>query len=534
MESLAVDLEDFAVRRGVSYTITANAGGTKARDGVSTYFRLENATTGDWEVVFSTTPADDWDTFLTFRDSNGNADDTDNELVSNTPHTQEVTSNDDDGRLDLRVRDYAHSVPTAATLRINPPATDSDFWDVFAERGQAGTAGARGADGQPGDGYQWRGAWSNTTTYAVRDVVHHDRSAWVATQASTNQTPSGSSAHWDLFAEHGEKGDKGDTGPVGPVGPPGEDGGAADRAPGLFQIPISEAQQTSLTSANDFALPAALVTLANNATPGGNKIGDFVRFYRNTYSDYWTWTDRATDRWERTLDFLGAAQIQTVDISAITGNFADLNVSGVLTANKIEAENLSGLFALWTGVQTIGPRGTHRFNLPTGYDLDDFIAVVEVSTEHIDGFSNFIPIYYATPSISTTGNDRVKTNTGKTQIIVRNTSNTVNFHYYGFYGISGEPRIAQDIPISTIRYNVNSLRSGYTGAVTATFSSTTGVVEVRWQYYSAQWLWDWDTVATARTVSPHRRIWGRRGVSRIRVTWVQNGERQYGPNIPVS
>ena len=57
------------------------------------------------------------------------------------------------------------------------PSTSSNFWSVFATRGSAGedgTPGAPGVDGAPGAGFQWRGAWSSTTAYVVRDVVHHD------------------------------------------------------------------------------------------------------------------------------------------------------------------------------------------------------------------------------------------------------------------------------------------------------------------------------------------------------------------------
>ena len=190
----------------------------------------------------------------------------------------------------------------------NEPSSTSRAWNLFADRGTAGVDGT---------GFNWRGAWSSTAQYAINDVVSHSGSSWVAERANRNATPSGSSNDWDLFSQKGDKGDKGDR------GDDGRDGGAADRAPGLFHVQITEAQETSLRAAGNTALPTALRNAANNATPGGNRIGDFVRFFRNTanssYSDYWLWTDRTTDRWERVNNFIGAAQISAVNVSAITG-----------------------------------------------------------------------------------------------------------------------------------------------------------------------------------------------------------------------
>ena len=78
-----------------------------------------------------------------------------------------------------------------------------------------------------------------------------------------------------------------------------------------------------------------------------------VRFYRGNYSDYWAWTDAATDRWERMLNWIGARQISAVDISAITGSFEDLNVTGQLAAGKVDAANIRELTELWDGTQEI-------------------------------------------------------------------------------------------------------------------------------------------------------------------------------------
>ena len=253
-------------------------------------------------------------------------------------------------------------------------------WQLFADRGSAGAAGARGPQG---DGLRWRGEWASTTTYAVRDLVHHNRSAWVATAAGRNQTPSGTSNFWDIYAESGERGA---TGPRGPQGPAGRDGTAADRGPSLFQISITQAQQTSLSNAGNTALPTALVTLADAATPGGNQFGDMVRFYRGSYSDYWAWRDQTTDRWERMIDWIGANQISAVDISAITGSFSDINVTGRLAANKIsgDVQNVTVLYNSDDGLQISGPTFVTLTENPRNYDVLEFVAS-GVNTWNISG-----------------------------------------------------------------------------------------------------------------------------------------------------
>ena len=58
----------------------------------------------------------------------------------------------------------------------------------------------------------WRGAWNNTTSYIVGDIVSHDSSAWISVAANTNSEPSTTSTDWDEFAEGGIAGQDGETG----------------------------------------------------------------------------------------------------------------------------------------------------------------------------------------------------------------------------------------------------------------------------------------------------------------------------------
>ena len=98
------------------------------------------------------------------------------------------------------------------------PADGSSFWNAFAEAGTDGDDGAPGRDGArgaQGDGFQWRGAWSSTVQYAIRDVVHHDKGAWVATRTNLNSTPATNSTDWNTFADGGEDGATGEAGSDG-------------------------------------------------------------------------------------------------------------------------------------------------------------------------------------------------------------------------------------------------------------------------------------------------------------------------------
>ena len=449
----------------------------------TTYYRYNNPTPGAWEMVFDTTPDQDWDTEIAAYDGNTEQS-SDSEAVDTTPHTLSVTANasTDNLRISLQFWEQTTNRPTGATLRLNSPtqttqldtpgslssdqvthnsariswgsvsnvtnytyqyrigtgarttqtttntrvtltgltassnynwrvrangtgnfsnsaysgnqnfstsATPSSSWQLFADRGVAGSAGPAGP------GLRWRGGWSSTTSYSVRDLVHHNRSAWVATANSRNSTPSGTSNFWDIYAESGERGAtgaRGPTGPRGPAGADGEDGTAADRGPSLFLIQITSAQETSLKSAGNTNLPNALETLANAETPGANKFGDIVRFYRGNYSDYWAWTDATTDRWERMSNFIGANQISAVNISAITGSFSDLSVSGTLAANKIsgDVQNARVLYDATLSGNEIRSSSTYKtITLKESlgaFDVLEIIVAADASTTNLRAY----------------------------------------------------------------------------------------------------------------------------------------------------
>ncbi len=69
----------------------------------------------------------------------------------------------------------------------------------LSPRGEAGQDGDQGPAGPPG--INWRGVWSNVTTYAVRDAVEYLGSSWIAMEAHSGETPGDGIPEWDLIAQ---------------------------------------------------------------------------------------------------------------------------------------------------------------------------------------------------------------------------------------------------------------------------------------------------------------------------------------------
>ena len=120
-------------------------------------------------------------------------------------------------------------------------AGQTNYWDRFA---------VAGTQGEPGDGFTWRGEWNNATAYSVRDVVHNDGSAWVALLANTNSEPTSTSTNWDAFAEKGDQGDKGDKGDQGDTGAAGSDGSDGPGYQFVFRRTTNDTAPTSITTTN--------------------------------------------------------------------------------------------------------------------------------------------------------------------------------------------------------------------------------------------------------------------------------------------
>jgi len=59
--------------------------------------------------------------------------------------------------------------------------------------------------------FNWKGPWSNSTTYAVDDVVSLSGSSYISIQAGSNQNPASASAYWQQMSSAGTNGTNGDT-----------------------------------------------------------------------------------------------------------------------------------------------------------------------------------------------------------------------------------------------------------------------------------------------------------------------------------
>jgi hypothetical protein len=89
--------------------------------------------------------------------------------------------------------------------------------------GPKGDTGAAGPQGPAGAGFNWRGAWSCSGSYAARDVVSYNGSTYLA-ESATGGCVQPPFAPWKLLAEKGATGATGPQGPQGPAGPQGPQG----------------------------------------------------------------------------------------------------------------------------------------------------------------------------------------------------------------------------------------------------------------------------------------------------------------------
>ena len=161
---------------------------------------------------------------------------------------------------------------------------------------------------------------------------------------------------------------------TGPQGTPGTPGPAASRGPNVYHYQITLAD-FALLQAGPAALPASLVAIANGATLGDNVHGDWIRFWRPGFNSWWTWNNPAAE-WRMAEEWIGAADIAAVRIQAITGDFRDINLTGTLAAEHIDAD-VRNVKVLWShsvgvSVETTGYTATLS-DPPTDYDYLEFV-----------------------------------------------------------------------------------------------------------------------------------------------------------------
>ncbi len=92
--------------------------------------------------------------------------------------------------------------------------------------GQQGATGPTGAQGTAGTSINWRGAWTNSASYAVNDAVSFNGSSYVGMAASTGAQPDTNASNWNLMSSAGATGAAGPQGVAGPAGATGPQGPA--------------------------------------------------------------------------------------------------------------------------------------------------------------------------------------------------------------------------------------------------------------------------------------------------------------------
>jgi chitodextrinase len=95
--------------------------------------------------------------------------------------------------------------------------TNTTYWDLMASKGDQGIQGEQGIQGIQGiqgeKGVNNQGAWSNTLSYVVDDLVQYQGSTYICIQNSLGN-PVTDNIYWRVFAEKGNSGIH--TGPTPP------------------------------------------------------------------------------------------------------------------------------------------------------------------------------------------------------------------------------------------------------------------------------------------------------------------------------
>ena len=108
---------------------------------------------------------------------------------------------------------------TARADYLEPSADDWDrvVAEVIATQEKVRNLETQGVDVH---GLIWKGAWSNTTAYAVNDAVSSGGSTYICVHADTGHQPP-NATYWSLLAAKGDTGNQGDPGQKGDPGDPG-------------------------------------------------------------------------------------------------------------------------------------------------------------------------------------------------------------------------------------------------------------------------------------------------------------------------
>ena len=103
--------------------------------------------------------------------------------------------------------------------------------------------------------FRWDGSWNQESQYSANNVVHWNRSAWIATGSTDGEEP-GQGPAWALLAEGGATGPTGETGEPGPVGPTGLIGPTGPAGEPGSTGPVGETGSTGPTGETGSTGPA--------------------------------------------------------------------------------------------------------------------------------------------------------------------------------------------------------------------------------------------------------------------------------------
>ena len=133
---------------------------------------------------------------------------------------------------------------------------------------------------------------------------------------------------------------------VGREGPKG-DTVTGTRGPAIFRVSVTLEQIALLQMEVGTTLTdSTMVTVANNAASPSLQRLDAVIFLGAGFSRTYIYDGT---QWIRSAPWIAAEDILALNISAITGDFSQLRVTGKLSANHVESENLVSTRMIWNG-----------------------------------------------------------------------------------------------------------------------------------------------------------------------------------------
>ena len=245
------------------------------------------------------------------------------------------------------------------------------------------------------------------------------------------------------------------------IGRLGVDGDPASRGSGWFREVVTESEQSQLGTFT-VSLNSTWTARANALTPGENITNDIVTFWRGeSFSSSWYWSGAT---WLRMLKFIGAETILAIDITAITGSFADLNVTGVLSADHIDSD-VRNWRRLFSGSIAITSQSTWR-SITLLESLNNFTSLFFVGAALGTNSNCTGSIMRTRIPTSSSGITNIKVcypfviNTQRNQFAIQRVSNTTirvrkgsgsgvgNMWIYEVWGVSS-PTITPDPPTPT-------------------------------------------------------------------------------------